>query len=242
MIDEERMEAFVGDMKLLECRWNGHILYLLPQRAVWIPESNALCIADTHFGKAATFRLGGLPVPSGTTSAMLQRIDSLVRATGATTLVFLGDFIHSSRSANRDYIDELVAWRESCSGLDVILVRGNHDRHNLNLIEQFLFQVVDEGEMLGGFELRHFPVDPLTAGPYRSSNNAMVLCGHLHPGCAVPVAPRLVKSFPCFVIEQKQIILPAFGEFTGLARVHPDPTKRLIACIENEVIEIRREK
>ena len=221
----------------MESTVNGHVVRLLSQRALWIPESNALCIADTHFGKAATFRMGGLPVPSGTTASMLQTIDSLIKSTGAATLVVLGDWIHSSSLANRDYVDELLAWRESRASLQVILVRGNHDRHNRSLIQQFAFQLVDEGAMLGGIELRHFPLEQAKA----HDKACLVLCGHLHPGCSLRVSPGLSKTFPCFVIQPNQIILPAFGEFTGLAKVRPLENQRFVACVENELIEIRSE-
>ena len=40
-------------------------LLLLPERALWWPQQKALVLSDVHFGKSATFRENGIPVPEG---------------------------------------------------------------------------------------------------------------------------------------------------------------------------------
>jgi len=232
------MDALNSDCKRMKLMLEGTSIHLLPQRAVWLPQMNAVCIADTHFGKAATFRLAGLAVPEGTTTAMLKRIDQLVAETGAETLIVLGDFTHSGKVAARDYVDELVAWRDSNVGLNIVLVLGNHDRHSRGLIERLAFHIVQEGERFGQVELRHFPNSTTADSLNPQGNKPLVLSGHLHPGCSIAIAPKVWKKFPCFVIGQTQIILPAFGEFTGLAQVDRTPFQRIIACVEDELIEI----
>ena len=52
--------------------------WVLGQRAAYWIERRWLVIADVHFGKAATFRARGVPVPHGTTSGNLRRIDALI--------------------------------------------------------------------------------------------------------------------------------------------------------------------
>src|SRR5690606_27127945 len=68
-------------------------LHLLPERAVLWEEANTLIVADTHWGKAATFRAAGLPVPSGTAAEGLERLSSALKRSGANRLVFLGDLL-----------------------------------------------------------------------------------------------------------------------------------------------------
>ncbi len=62
----------------------GIALQLHADRAVFWPEQRALFVADTHFGKAATFRRHGIPVPSGSTAGTLRKIESLLQSTSAT--------------------------------------------------------------------------------------------------------------------------------------------------------------
>src|SRR6185436_3554665 len=106
----------------------GEELVLLPERgALWVGASTLL-IADPHFGKAAAFRAGGLPVPRGTTSGGLARLDAMLARTGARRIIFLGDFLHARAGRVPDTLAALAGWRASHPDLELVLVRGNHDR------------------------------------------------------------------------------------------------------------------
>ena len=50
---------------------DGQTLMLLPEKAIFLPESDTLLVADAHFGKATSFRQLGVPVPKGTTEETL---------------------------------------------------------------------------------------------------------------------------------------------------------------------------
>lgn len=73
-------------------------LWLLADKALYWPEQQLLCIADAHFGKAATYRAMGQPVPAGTTGHNLRRLDALLAAYAVKHLVFLGDFLHAPKA------------------------------------------------------------------------------------------------------------------------------------------------
>ena len=55
-------------MSALNVHVAGEDLLLLPEKAVYWPAEQMLIVADIHFGKAASFRALGVPVPRGTTS------------------------------------------------------------------------------------------------------------------------------------------------------------------------------
>ena len=59
----------------------GETLLLFPERAALLAQTQTLLVADPHFGKAATFRSSGIPVPGGTTADALERLDALLRRT-----------------------------------------------------------------------------------------------------------------------------------------------------------------
>ena len=73
----------------------GEKLVLSAERAMFWPRAETLLIADAHFGKAASFRASGVPVPRGTTADALARVDTLIDRTSARRIVFLGDFLHA---------------------------------------------------------------------------------------------------------------------------------------------------
>ncbi len=64
-----------------------HII-LLPSKMVWWPEEQTLFMADSHFGKASTFRRAGLAVPVGTTSKMLKQLSTQVECCARVPLSF----------------------------------------------------------------------------------------------------------------------------------------------------------
>jgi len=196
----------------------GQQLELLPERALWWPAQAALFIADLHLGKAAAFRALGQPVPSGTTQENLERLDRLIDDHGPRQLVFLGDFLHAPQSRTPSLLAEVEAWRARHAGLACTLVRGNHDHGAGDPPASLGMSMVDEPHIMGPFAACHHPqVHP----------THFVLAGHFHPACTLYGKGRDKLRMPCFVRENAQLILPAFGEFTGGWHVDSAPGRRL---------------
>jgi len=107
--------------------------YLLPEKAIYLPEHEALLIADPHFGKAAHFRKAGVPVPETVHSEDYQKIKKLIETFNPLSVIFLGDLFHSD--FNTSWLD-LEAFRNLFSEQEFHLVKGNHDI----LPEQFTVQ------------------------------------------------------------------------------------------------------
>jgi uncharacterized protein len=194
--------------------WND--LALLPQRAVWSAAERTLFVADVHIGKAATFRAAGLPAPTGTTRENLARLDALIEALQPKTIVALGDLFHA-REAYRDASKrEFLAWRGRHARLAIRLVLGNHDARAGAPPDELGLEVVGKPHIFGAIECRHHPLanDDLV-GPY-------VLAGHTHPVTRVRGPAHDSVRLPCFVMRGRQLILPAFGEFTGGRVVEAD--------------------
>jgi uncharacterized protein len=133
----------------------GQVLMLLPEKCVFLPETDTLLIADAHIGKAVSFRALGVPVPGGTTGETLGLLGSLVRRLAVRHIVFLGDFLHSARSHAQATMAEVARWREAHADLALTLVRGNHDDHAGDPPAHLGIVAVDEPLMHGGLALCH---------------------------------------------------------------------------------------
>ncbi|MEO8270872.1 MAG: phosphoesterase, partial [Aureliella sp.] len=72
-----------------------HQFRLLADRGLYWPKAETLFIADTHFGKEATFRALGVPVPVGSTAGTLGKIVKMLRDNNARRLCILGDMFHA---------------------------------------------------------------------------------------------------------------------------------------------------
>ena len=53
----------------------GHDLWLHPGGAAFLPGPCALLVADAHFGKAASFRRLGVPVPAAPKDVALRTVE-----------------------------------------------------------------------------------------------------------------------------------------------------------------------
>jgi DNA ligase-associated metallophosphoesterase len=207
----------------------GRPLTLLPEKAAFIAASRTLLVADAHIGKAVSFRALGVPVPRGTTSETLAVLSALVRRWHARRVVFLGDFLHSARAHAAATIATVSEWREAHDGLELVLVRGNHDDRAGDPPKHLRIEVVDEPLMADGFALCHHPKP--RAGAY-------VLAGHLHPCVSVGGRAWDHLRLPCFWFGDDVGVLPAFGAFTGMHPIRAGCGERVFAVADQTVARL----
>jgi DNA ligase-associated metallophosphoesterase len=206
---------------------HGETLTLLAERAVYWERTRTLLVADPHFGKAATFRALGVPVPRGTTTETLMRLDTLLACTEAQRLIFLGDFLHAREGRSPETLRVIAEWRAKHAPIDVVLVRGNHDKRAGDPPRELEIRCVEGALIEAPFVFTHKPA---------RSDDGYVLCGHVHPGVRLTGAAHQSRRLPYFWFSNETAVLPAFGEFTGLALVDPAPGDRVWVVAGDEVI------
>jgi DNA ligase-associated metallophosphoesterase len=215
-------------MEALEIDIAGEKMGLLPQRALFWPARQTLVIADIHFGKAASFRAHGIPVPRGTTTENLDALDALIDACRAAHILFLGDFLHARHAHAPATMAAIAGWRERRTGLALTLVRGNHDRHAGDPPSALGISVVDEPYRIGPFVFAHHP---------KENPAGYVLAGHLHPVYRLATRGESLR-LPCFLFGAGVGLLPSFGSFTGGYQVAPAMGDRLFVTAGDRVLEI----
>lgn len=196
----------------------GQKLWLLPDKAVYWPARKALLLADVHIGKAASYRALHQPVPRGTTEATLARLDALLAEHDCEQLIVLGDFLHARTARAPATLARVQAWRERHPELRIVLIRGNHDRNAGDPPVELGIDVVDEPYVVGPFALQHEP---------KAHPALTVLSGHVHPVFVLRGRARQRLRLPCFRIDEKVSLLPAFGEFTGGWEIEPAGTSQV---------------
>lgn len=206
----------------------GEELLLLPQKAMYWARMQMLIVADIHFGKAASFRALGVPVPAGTTSANLQALDELLALHPVRQILFLGDFLHAKAAHAPATLAALLAWRRRHPQLLLTVVRGNHDAHAGDPPPPLAITMVDEPYLMGPFAFCHHP-DVLSA--------AYVMAGHVHPVYRLRAGWESLL-LPSFLASPQRIVLPAFGAFTGGHPVLPQPGERVFVSSGVAVWEI----
>ena len=204
---------------------------LLSKRGLYWPEQRTLFIADTHFGKEATFRSHGLAVPRGSTQSTLTTIAKMISECQASRLILLGDMFHARSSISPDIQESLDAFFAAHLQLRFTLVLGNHDRGIRALSKSWPIEIVDSGTSIDSISISHLPQEPSPA-------TKLLLCGHLHPAYRLSSKIDSVGKLPCFWLSNRQLVLPAIGEFTGTQVIQPSKSDQTWVIADDQVLRV----
>jgi uncharacterized protein len=206
---------------------NQHLL-LLPHKALFWQEKKYLILSDLHLGKTGHFRKSGIAAPTKANLKNLDRLSHLIDTLNPEHLYFLGDLFHSS--VNREWF-QFEEWRLSYPELDMTLVSGNHDQLHTSFYRHARMNV-----------FKFLEADPFVfmhdGSNYISNDELISISGHVHPGIKISSKGRQNHRLPCFSISKNHILLPAFGEFTGLHTIQVESDQKVYPIVENNVIEL----
>jgi len=199
---------------------------LFPQKALYWPKHQALLVADLHLGKVNHFRKSGIPVPQGANDQNLENLLQLIHLTRPARIICLGDLFHSHYNPEWEVFGELVA---HFAHISFELVIGNHDVMSELQYERKGIRVFDSLQ-LGPFLFSHHPEE--------NCGDLYNMAGHIHPGVGLRGKGRQAMTLPCFYFGSRNALLPAFGLFTGLARINPRKDDRIFVIAENKVLPL----
>lgn len=197
---------------------------LLPQKALLFNKQHVLVIADLHLGKASHFRKSGIAVPNKVYDDNIEVLIKLLQWIKPTEVIFLGDLFHSVH--NREW-DNFSAVIQQFPHIVFKLIIGNHDILDRRHYQLSKIEVVEEYLDLEEIRLSH---EPLENCPKYN------MYGHLHPGVRLVGKGRQSLRLPCFLFRDKDAMLPAFGQFTGLAIQKPKQGESVYVIAENKII------
>jgi DNA ligase-associated metallophosphoesterase len=236
-------------------------LWLSVERCIYWENENALILSDLHFGKTGHFRKFGIAVPQNVYKEDLQRLLYQVQFFNARKIIVVGDLFHSN--ANKEH-DLFKKWRNDINGVEVHLIKGNHDLLNEAMYGELNIQVHHESLNVGKLNFIHDVMNPLTSlslqpgisttshftfayskATPRSHNTlhhsarTYSISGHIHPGIRVGGIAKQALSFPCFYFGEQYAVLPAFSRFTGFALIDPKQHENVFAIVENKLLQIQ---
>ncbi|WP_127845897.1 ligase-associated DNA damage response endonuclease PdeM [Psychroflexus aestuariivivens] len=195
-----------------------------PSGALYWTSKNVLLIADLHLGKIHHFRKHGHPIPAIVSLQNFLKLERVISKFKPKKVIFLGDLFHSTM--NKDW-HKFQNWIEQRSE-NFTLVVGNHDilaPEEFEKIDISLEQNIETEKFL----LTHHPTE---------TEDKFNICGHLHPGFRLNGEGKQQMKLACFFRSQNQLILPAFGTFTGKALMLPEPEDQVYVVADNEVFPV----
>jgi DNA ligase-associated metallophosphoesterase len=202
----------------------GQTLVLHPSGAIFWQERQLLLIADVHIGKVSHFRKAGIAVPYNAVVKNFIVLDAMLDLFRPRQVCFLGDLFHSE--SNNEWL-LFENWVQR-SGRSILLIAGNHDILSPDRYAALGIAVVKEWTT-GNLLLTHHPT--IRDGLFN-------VCGHIHPAITLQGQAKQFLTLPCFFHRPKQLILPAFGHFTGLYVMKPQHDDCVYAIAGNQVLTV----
>ena len=197
---------------------------LHPTGTMYWEEQKILFIADVHLGKVAHFRKHGSAVPQDALLKNFEQLDEAISCCDPKEVCFLGDLFHSVINTEWLYFEKWVQQQTA----HLTLVAGNHDIINPLRFERLGIKIYEE-RIVQNFLLTHIPEE---------REGYFNFCGHIHPGVRLKGMGRQILKMPCFFKKSNQLILPAFGEFTGNYILEPEEGDEVFVVTPEEVILI----
>ena len=189
--------------------------------AMFWHEHQMLLIADVHFGKVSHFRKHGSAVPKHVIHKNFERLNNVLDHFKPQKICFLGDLFHSYRNNEWELFSDWVKTQST----RITLINGNHDIISPDLFLELGIEILDE-LILDGFLLTHHPEE---------RKDQFNICGHIHPAIQLRGKGRQRLKLSCFYQTPFQMILPAFGEFTGTHILKPEKNDTIYVLNDKSV-------
>jgi DNA ligase-associated metallophosphoesterase len=189
----------------------------------WV-EKSMLLISDVHLGKISHFRKYGAAVPQQAIQQNFDTLNTAVEFFKPKVITFMGDLFHSSLNSEWVLFED---WVYSITS-EMILVSGNHDIISPLKYENLHIKVISE-LVLDSFLLTHHPEE---------RDGFFNFSGHIHPAIKLTGLGRQSVRLPCFYKTESQMILPAFGEFTGTYTLEPCSGCEVFALLGDSVLPV----
>ena len=177
----------------------GEQLTLNQYRSIFWDKEKSLILSDLHLGKTAHFRKNGIALPNGVIEKDLENLQKLIEHYEPEKMIIVGDLFHAELNSE---IEIFRKWFDNFNKIKWLLVKGNHDRFSKKF-------GIEEAQI---YETENF----IFSHESLDSIQKQQIGGHIHPGVSLMAQNRQKLKFPCFLVSENQIILPAFSQFTGL--------------------------
>lgn len=212
----------------MQIQIKNNSFHLLHQKAIFWEEERTLLLSDLHIGKISHFRKEGIAVPLKGFQENFRKLDAILQTKFVQRIIFIGDLFHSTLNAEWT---EFCNWRNRYPEIDMHIVMGNHDIFPKRMYGEICLEVHEQEITVGPFTFAHHPRKKFKGDEY-------VISGHIHPVIKLYGKANQTLRFPCFYFGEQQALLPSFGYFTGGHPIRPEENDRVIAVVNETLIEI----
>ncbi|MEM1375459.1 MAG: ligase-associated DNA damage response endonuclease PdeM [Pseudomonadota bacterium] len=191
----------------------GATLHARASGALHWPGEGMLVVSDLHLGKSERIaRRSGAMLPPYETRDTLGRLESDIAATGARTVICLGDSFDDLAAAESLDEEERLWLARLQAGRRWIWIEGNHDPGPVDF---------------GGTHLAELHTRPLVFRHIAEEGAEGEISGHYHPKAHLHARGRVITR-ACFLYDARRVVLPSYGTYTGGLASHDAALRALM--------------
>lgn len=171
--------------------------------ALVLEPTRTLVVADLHWGYAESHRAAGNLLPAWGDDVLEAKLRALLADYAPTEMIWLGDSLHTARSApaSRARAEAFIA----SSPAPIRVVAGNHDAR---------WAPTTAGPLVRGRFVLHHGDQPLPA-TLDCPADALEIIGHHHPAYVYRDGAGARLKLPALVQSPARLILPAFSPWAA---------------------------
>jgi uncharacterized protein len=223
----------VSRISIATLRLNGQSLILLPEKAVFFPQSDTLLVANAYVGKSTGFRNSCTPDLINNSDATLDALTDLVKRLQIKNIIFLSGFLHEKTKLSPELFSALQQWRDLHRSVRLILVHG--DRQPPAALVSLEMEITAEPLVYQGFTLCH-------QKQFNNDDSGFFLSGYMHPCVNIGGIGDRTHNWlrlPCFWFSDQMGVLPSFGSLAGMQPIRAKRGERVFAVAAHRVFELR---
>lgn len=223
--------------------WNK-VEIIDPYPAVYLPELDALAVADLHLGYEGIMAEQGILIPKVQFEKEIEIFKEILDKKKAGRIVICGDVKHEfSETSYHEFVEvnELFKFLKN-NFKEILVVRGNHDNYLIRVTRRYDI-VLNDFLGLGQFFFMHGHILPQNLEKIKSD---YIIMGHEHPAVVLYDEVGSKEKLDCFLCGQLNkkglLVLPAFSTLAEGSQVNAIPREELLSPILREQVDVDRLK
>jgi putative SbcD/Mre11-related phosphoesterase len=214
--------------------------------ALVINKEKALVVGDLHIGLNLKFRERGLHFQNAT-NRLAEKLLKAYEASNAKSIVILGDIKESITSPSFGEYKEIKTFFDAMRGIDIKVVKGNHDGGIENVLKNVGFESnVSKEFIIGGVALTHGNTWPSE----EAMNSRYLVIGHGHFAVrrdsgiekiwfTAPVSKGAKKRYEKYNKREKLVVVPPFNELIMGSTLDSEAKNHLLV-LKNDVFSFKQ--
>jgi len=183
----------------MQINFKSNTFTLQSDGSLYWNKHKTLILGDLHLEKSSYFAKNGNFLPPYDSDQTLNNLKNKLKELDILKIILLGDIFHDKLGLQRLSEKSFSNLKYICKNFEVIWIQGNHDG-----------DLVPENVSIK----KNYKFDNIMFNHISNEKSSYEISAHYHPKVSFNLRGRKISK-PCFLVDEKKIIIPSYGSLTG---------------------------